>query len=100
MANLILYDFIQSEEYTLKKLVDDFGEKIQDGFQGVIFHEYDNEFLKATYWQRKMRKGYKYSIEKEKFEEIEEEFVSVAEFGIDVLKKSCLYLVISKWRNV
>lgn len=87
MANLILYDFVQSREYTLIQLVNDYGERIQDDFQGVLFREYDNEFLKATYWQRKMRKGYKYSVEKEKFEEMEEEIISVAEFGIDVLKK-------------
>jgi len=90
MANLILYDFIQSKEYTLKRLVDDYGEKIQDTFQGVIFHEYDNDFLNATYWQRKVRKGYKYNIEKKGFEEMEEEIVSVAEFGIDVVQKKLL----------
>lgn len=87
MANLILYDFVQSREYTLIQLVNDYGERIQDDFQGVLFHEYDDKFLKATYWQRKMRKGYKYSVEKERFEEMEEETISVAEFGIDVLKK-------------
>lgn len=87
MANLILYDFIQIKEYTLKKFVDDYEKKMQDTFQGVIFHEYDNNFLNATYWQRKVRKGYKYSVEKERFEEMEEEIVSVAEFGIDVAGK-------------
>ena len=87
MANLILYDFIQIKEYTLKKFVDDYEKKMQDTFQGVIFHEYDNNFLNATYWKRKVRKGYKYSVEKERFEEMEEEIVSVAEFGIDVAGK-------------
>ena len=87
MANLILYDFVQSREYTLIQLVNDYGERIQDDFQGVLFHEYDDKFLKATYWQRKMRKGYKYSVEKERFEEMEEENIIFAEFGIYFLKK-------------
>lgn len=56
MANLILYDFVQSREYTLIQLVNDYGERIQDDFQGVLFHEYDDKFLKATYWQRKNAK--------------------------------------------
>lgn len=84
MANMILYDFVQNGGYTLKKLVDDYGKSVSDDMQGIIFHDYDDEFLKATYWQRKKRKEYKYSIEKNEFEEIEEEIVNVAEFGIQV----------------
>ena len=84
MANMLLYDFVQNGEYSLKKLVDDYGERMQDDSQGIIFNEYDDEFMKATYWQRKKKKEYKYSIEKKEFEEIEEEIVNVAEFGIEV----------------
>lgn len=90
MANMILYDFVQNKEFTLKKFVDDYGESALDDSQGIIFHEYDDEFLKATYWQRKNRKEYKYNIEKKEFEEIEEEIVNVAEFGIQVQERKML----------
>lgn len=87
---MILYDFVQNKEYTLKKFVDDYGDSALDDSQGIIFHEYDDEFLKATYWQRKKRKEYKYNIEKKEFEEIEEEIVNVAEFGIQVRERKML----------
>ena len=87
---MILYDFVQNKEFTLKKFVDDYGESALDDSQGIIFHEYDDEFLKATYWQRKNRKEYKYNIEKKEFEEIEEEIVNVAEFGIQVQERKML----------
>ena len=90
MANMLLYDFIQNKEYTLKKFVDDYGEKMQDDSQGIIFHEYDEEFLKATYWQRKKKKEYRYSIEKKEFEEKEEETVNIVEFGIQIRDKKLL----------
>lgn len=90
MANMILYDFVQNKEFTLKKFVDDYGESALDDSQGIIFHEYDDEFLKATYWQRKNRKEYKYNIEKKEFEETEEEIVNVAEFGIQVQERKML----------
>ena len=53
MANLILYDFIQIKEYTLKKFVDDYEKKMQDTFQGVIFHEYDNK-KDLKKWKKKL----------------------------------------------
>ena len=90
MSNMLLYDFVQNKEYTLKKFVDDYGESTLDDSQGIIFHEYDDEFLKATYWQRKKRKEYKYNIEKKEFEEVEEEIINVAEFGIQMQERKML----------
>lgn len=90
MANMLLYDFAQNREYTLKRFVDDYGESALDDSQGIIIHEYDDDFLKATYWLRKKRKEYKYNIEKKEFEEVEEEFVDVAEFGIQVQERKML----------
>lgn len=90
MANMLLYDFIQNKEYTLKNFVDDYVESALDDSEGIIFHEYDDEFLKATYWQRKKRKEYKYNIHKKEFEEVEEEIVNVAEFGIQVQERKML----------
>lgn len=87
MANMLLYDFIQNKEYTLKNFVDDYVESALDDSEGIIFHEYDDEFLKATYWQRKKRKEYKYNIHKKEFEEVEEEIVNIAEFGIQVQER-------------
>lgn len=90
MANMLLYDFVQNKKYTLKKFVDDYGESTLDDAQGFIFHEYDDEFLKATYWQRKKRKEYKYNIEKKQFEEVVEEIVNVVEFRIQMQDRKML----------
>lgn len=90
MENIILYNLFQSKEYSLKKFVDDYGEKMKDDSQGIIFNEYDDDFLKATYWQRKKKKEYKYSLEEKRFEEIEEEIVNIAEFGIQVQERKLL----------
>lgn len=90
MPNMFLYNFVQNKEHTLKKFVDDYGESTLDDLQGIIFHEYNDEFLKATYWQRKKRKEYKYSIEKKEFEEVEEEIVNVAEFWIQMQERKML----------
>lgn len=87
MINLLLYDFVKNREYTLKKFVDDYEKNILDDLQGIIFQEYDDEYLKATYWLRKKKMEYKYNIEKEEFEKIESEVVNVVEFIIQIQEK-------------
>ncbi len=88
--NIILYSLVQKEEYGLKKLVDDFMHVAQDDTQGIHIQEYDDTFLKATYWQKKGRKEYKYNIDKKIFEAIEEEVINVASFGIQVSEEKLL----------
>lgn len=90
MTTVFLYSFIQCREYSLNKIADDFEKVMGDDFQGVIFHEYNEEFLKATYWQRRKRKDYKYCIEKGAYVEIEEETVNVAEFEIYISEKKLI----------
>lgn len=56
MTNVIIYDIIQKKGYGLQKLVDAFDAHLQDDTQGIIINEYDETFLKATYWQKKYKK--------------------------------------------
>ncbi|RFZ78810.1 hypothetical protein DS742_11930 [Lacrimispora amygdalina] len=84
MMNIILYCLVQKNEYGLKKLVDDLEKVTQDDTQGIHIQEYDDTFLKATYWQRKWRKEYRYNLDKKDFEFIEEEVVNTADFGIQI----------------
>lgn len=55
MINVLLYEISQQEGYSLEKLVDSFMQMGNDDVQGIIVREYD-EFLKASYWRRKLRK--------------------------------------------
>lgn len=86
MTNMILYEFAKNKEYTLKNLVNDYEKNLQDNMQGIIFSEYDDEYMKATYWLRKKKKEYKYNIDKRQFEEAEEEVINIAEFEIQMDK--------------
>ena len=86
MTNMILYEFAKNKEYTLKNLVNDYEKNLQDDMQGIIFSEYDDEYMKATYWLRKKKKEYKYNIDKRQFEEAEEEVINIAEFEIQMDK--------------
>ena len=86
MTNMILYKFAKNKEYTLKNLVNDYEKNLQDDMQGIIFSEYDDEYMKATYWLRKKKKEYKYNIDKRQFEEAEEEVINIAEFEIHMDK--------------
>ena len=76
MVNVIIYDFTQKNKYPLQKLVDDLESKIQDETQGVIINEYDEKFLKARFWQKKIQKSHRFNPERRDFDIIEEEIVS------------------------
>ena len=86
MTNMILYEFVKNKKYTLKNLANDYEKNLQDDMQGTIFSEYDEEYMRATYWLRKKKKEYKYNIDKRQFEEAEEEVINIAEFEIQVNK--------------
>lgn len=90
MENIILYEFEYSSPYSLKKLVDDYGEMEIDDSQGFIFKEYDENFLRAIYWQKKKYKNHKYNINTQEFEEITEETINVAEFYIQVNERKLI----------
>lgn len=90
MINVIIYDFTQKNKYPLQKLVDGFDSKIQDETQGIIINEYDEKFLKARFWQKKMQKSHRFNPEKRDFDIIEEEIVSIADFGVEIEDKKLL----------
>lgn len=90
MINVILFSLAQNNDYSLKRLVDDLEMVTQDDTQGIHVQEYDDTFLKATYWQKKYRKGYRYNIEIKDFEVVEEEIVNIADFGIQIFEGKLL----------
>lgn len=90
MTNVIIYDIIQKKGYGLQKLVDAFDAYLQDDTQGIIINEYDETFLKATYWQKKIQKSYRFNLEKKDFDVIEEEIVNIVDFGIEIENKKLL----------
>ena len=90
MTNVIIFDIIQKDGYNLQKLVDAFENHLQDTTQGIIINEYNANFLKATYWHKKMQRGYRFNLEKKDFDEIEEEVVTVVDFGIQIQDKKLL----------
>ena len=90
MINVIIYSIIQKNNYQLQKLADDLGNWFRDDTQGIVINEYSEKFLKATFWQKKMQKRYKFNPEKKDFDAIEEEMVSIADFGVEVEDKKLL----------
>lgn len=84
MINVILYEITQKDGYNLKNLVSDLYNNFGDDTQGVIIHEYDEEFLKATYWKKMLKKEYRYILEKREFEEIEQEIIDAVDFEIEM----------------
>ena len=90
MVNVIIYNIIQKNKYPLQKLIDDFENRIQDSTQGIVINEYSEKFLKATFWQKKMQKSYRFNPEKRDFDIIEEEIVSIADFGVEIEDKKLL----------
>lgn len=90
MTNVIIYNIIQKKEYHLLKLVDDFENWFQDNTQGIVINEYSEKFLKATFWQKKMQRNYKFNPERRDFDIIEEEIVFFADFGVEVEDKKLL----------
>ena len=90
MVNVIIYNIIQKNKYPLQKLIYDFENRIQDSTQGIVINEYSEKFLKATFWQKKMQKSYRFNPEKRDFDIIEEEIVSIADFGVEIEDKKLL----------
>ena len=90
MTNVIIYNIVQKKEYCLQKLVDDFENRFQDNAQGIVINEYSEKFLKATFWQKKMQRNYKFNPEKRDFDIIEEDIVTFADFGVEVEDKKLL----------
>lgn len=90
MINVIIYNFIQKNKYHLQKLADDLENQFQDDTQGIVINEYSEKFLKATFWQKKMKKSYRFNPEKRDFDMIEEEIVSIADFGVEIEDKKLL----------
>lgn len=90
MTNVIIYEIIQKKDYSLQKLVDFFENNYQDETQGIIVNEYAEEFLKATYWQKKIQRGYRFNLEKKVYDIIEEEIVNTVEFGIEIVDRKFL----------
>ena len=56
MINVIIYKISQDEIMSIQKLVDALSTFFQDNAQGIVINEYSDEFLKATYWQKKRQK--------------------------------------------
>ncbi len=90
MTNVIIYNVVQKKGYNLQKLVDDFENQLQDDAHGIVINEYNEKFLKARYWQKKMNKIYRFNPEKKDFDIIEEEIVIVADFGVEIEDKKLL----------
>ena len=90
MTNVILYNIIQKNDYHLQKLVDDFEGYFHDGTQGIIINEYSEKFLKAMFWQKRTQKSHRFNPEKREFDIIEEEIVTVADFGVEIEDKKLL----------
>lgn len=90
MMNVIIYKISQEKEQSIQELVDALVEHFQDETQGVVINEYDEDFLKATYWQKKKQKGYKYNYEIGDFDVTEEEVINVANFGIELKDEKLL----------
>lgn len=84
MTNVIIYDFIPQKEYNLQKLVEAFESNLQDDTQGIIINEYNDNFLKATYWKRKIQRGYRFNLEKKDFDLVEEEIINITDFVIEI----------------
>jgi hypothetical protein len=90
MTNIIIYNIVQKNKYHLQKLVDAFDGYFQDDTQGVVINEYNENFLKATYWQKKMQSSYRFNPEKRDFDVVKEEIVNFADFGIEIEDKKLL----------
>lgn len=90
MTNVIIYKIIQKNGYSLQKLVDFFENNYQDEVQGIIVNEYAEEFLKATYWQKKIQRGYRFNLEKKEYDIVEEEIVNTVEFAIEIVDRKLL----------
>ena len=90
MINVILYDIRQQEGYSLNKLVDSIVQLGQDDTQGIIVHECDEIFLKASYWRKRIRKENRYNFKTQEFDLVEDEIVDISEFGIQIKDRKLL----------
>ena len=84
MTNMMLYQIKSKENVDLSQLAEHIKDTVNDEVQGVIVREYDDSFLKATYWKKKIRRESRYNIDRHEFELFEEEIVNVADFVIQM----------------
>lgn len=59
--NVIIYKISREKNQSIQNLVDALMAYFTDETQGVVINEYSEDFLKATYWQKKKQKGYQYN---------------------------------------
>ena len=90
MINVILYEISQQEGYSLEKLVDSFMQMGNDDVQGIIVREYDEFFLKASYWRRKLRKEKRYNFQTKDFYNVKEEIVDISVFDMQIKERKLL----------
>lgn len=90
MVNVIIYKIRRKDKKSIQNLVDALGTFFQDQSQGVVINEYNEDFMKATYWQKKIQKGYQYNYEKGDFDVIEEEVINAANFCVELKDEKLL----------
>lgn len=90
MTNMMLYQIKSKGSINLLQLVERMEVSVNDDMQGIIIREYDDGFLKATYWKKKIRRESRYNIDRHEFEPYEEEIVNVADFVIQMEEEKLL----------
>lgn len=90
MLSIILYEIRQQKGYSLIRLVDSFMKMEENDNQGIIVHEYNDDFLKASYWRKRIRREKRYNFQKKEFEQVEEEIIDISEFGIQISEEKLL----------
>ena len=86
----MLYQMKSKGSINLSQLVERIKVTVNDDVQGIIIREYDDGFLKATYWKKKIRRESRYNIDRHEFELFEEEIVNVADFVIQMEEEKLL----------
>lgn len=84
MNNILLYQIVQKKNYNLENLVKSIQCFTQDESQGILVHEYNLLFIRATYWKKNIRKEQRYNLATQNFELFEEEIINVVDFWIDI----------------
>lgn len=90
MTNMMLYQIKSKGSVNILQLVERIKITVNDDVQGIIIHEYNEGFLKATYWKKKIRRESRYNIDRHEFELFEEEIVNVADFVIQMDEEKLL----------
>lgn len=90
MTNMMLYQIKSKENVDLSQLAKRIKDTVNDDVQGVIVREYDDSFLKATYWKKKKRRESRYNIDRHEYEIYEDEVVNVADFVVQMKEEKLL----------